>query len=222
MTSTFEKLASINVNEWVEKKGRFSYLSWADAVDQLCKACPTATGEVHEYPMVSGEWHVHPEIMVPYLQTPTGFYVKVSVTVDGLTKCQVHPVLDNYNKPVKVPTSFDINTSIQRALAKAIALHGLGLYIYRGEDFPAVQSIDDTKEVDNKKIKAAVQQALDIIDNEDPEMKTTPGEARELYEPLSNDERVAFQSDLKAVQIGRKTAWSIFREYLTLAAKEVA
>jgi len=222
MTSTFEKLASINVNEWVEKKGRFNYLSWADAVDQLCKACPTATWEVHEYPMVSGEWHVHPEIMVPYLQTPTGFYVKVSVTVDNLTKTQVHPVLDNYNKPVKVPTSFDINTSIQRALAKAIALHGLGLYIYRGEDFPAVQSIDDTKEVDNKKIKAAVQQALDIIDNEDPEMKTTPGEARELYEPLSNDERVAFQADLKAVQIGRKTAWSIFREYLTLAAKEVA
>ena len=216
--SAFEKLAGINVNEWVEKKGRFNYLSWADAVDQLCKACPDATWEVHEFPMVSGEWHVHPEIMVPYLHTPTGFYVKVSVTVDNLTKTQVHPVLDNYNKPVKTPTSFDINTSIQRALAKAIALHGLGLYIFRGEDLPNVQQINP-EPVDNSKVKEAVRQALDIIDNEDPEMKTTPGEAREVYEPLSNDERVAFQTDLKAVQIGRKTAWSVFREYLKLAAE---
>jgi len=217
--SAFETLAVINVNEWVEKKGRFSYLSWADAVDQLCKACPDATWEVHEFPMISGEWHVHPDVLVPYLQTPTGFYVKVSVTVDGLTKTQVHPVLDNYNKPVKNPSSFDINTSIQRALAKAIALHGLGLYIFRGEDFPTVQQVDDSQDVDNAKIKGLVQQVLDIIDNEDPEMVTTPKESRELYEPLSNDERIALQTDLKTVQIGRKTAWSIFREYLTIAAK---
>jgi hypothetical protein len=64
---------------------------------------------------------------------------------------QIHPVLDNRNKPIPIPTAFDINTSIQRALVKAIALHGLGLYIYAGEDLPDVPASsktvsDDTRE----------------------------------------------------------------------------
>jgi hypothetical protein len=58
------------------------------------------------------------------------------VTMQGLTLSQIHPVLDGKNKPIFEPTAFDINTSIQRCLVKAIALHGLGLYIYAGEDLP--------------------------------------------------------------------------------------
>ena len=61
------------------------------------------------------------------------------MTIDGVTRSQVHPVLDYKNKAIPEPNAFDINTAIQRCLAKAISLHGLGLYIYRGEDLPDVQ-----------------------------------------------------------------------------------
>ena len=72
----------------------------------------------------------------PYLETAHGFFVEVAVTVDGITLSQIHPILGSNNKPLLAPNSFDINTSLQRCLVKAIALHGLGLYIYAGEDLP--------------------------------------------------------------------------------------
>jgi hypothetical protein len=73
---------------------------------------------------------------LPYQKTEAGYFVEVAVTVQGVTLSQIHPVLDARNDPILEPTSFDINTSIQRCLVKAIALHGLGLYIYAGEDLP--------------------------------------------------------------------------------------
>jgi len=73
---------------------------------------------------------------LPYQKTELGYFVEVAVTVQGLTLSQIHPVLDSYNDPIELPTAFEINTSIQRCLVKAIALHGLGLYIYAGEDLP--------------------------------------------------------------------------------------
>jgi len=121
---TYEELRKINVNEHVEKKGKFAYLSWTWAVDALRKECPTATWEVIRF---NG---------LPFLSTEVGYFVEVAVTVDGITLSQIHPVLDNNNKPITVPNSFQINTSIQRCLVKAISLHGLGLYIFAGEDLP--------------------------------------------------------------------------------------
>jgi hypothetical protein len=120
----FTELASIDVSKYVEKKGRFSYVSWAWAVDQLRKKHPDATWEVMRF---NG---------MPFIKTDCGYFVEVSVTVNGITLSQIHPVLNNQNKPIKEPNSFEINTSIQRCLVKAIALHGLGLYIYAGEDLP--------------------------------------------------------------------------------------
>lgn len=125
--STYETLAAMNINEHVERKGKFSYLSWSWAVDSLRKADPKAT------------WTVCRFDGLPYLKTDCGFFVEVAVTVDGITLSQIHPVLDNNNKPILAPNSFQINTSIQRCLVKAIALHGLGLYIYSGEDLPNVE-----------------------------------------------------------------------------------
>jgi hypothetical protein len=72
--------------------------------------------------------------------TDLGVFVEVAVTVQGICLSQIHPVLDSRNRPILAPTAFDINTSIQRCLVKAIALHGLGLYIYAGEDLPQVGS----------------------------------------------------------------------------------
>ncbi|EJR51777.1 hypothetical protein IIO_06187 [Bacillus cereus VD115] len=123
----FSKLAQIDCSEHVEKKGRFSYLSWAWAVKKLREVDPTATWEVKRFDGV------------PYLKTDCGYFVELEVTVQGLPLSQIHPILNNQNKPIAEPNSFDINTSIQRCLVKAIALHGLGLYIYAGEDLPEIQ-----------------------------------------------------------------------------------
>ncbi|PHF89964.1 DUF1071 domain-containing protein [Bacillus wiedmannii] len=123
----FSKLAQIDCSEHVEKKGRFNYLSWAWAVKKLREVDPTATWEVKRFDGA------------PFLKTDCGYFVEVEVTVQGLPLSQIHPILNNQNKPIAEPNSFDINTSIQRCLVKAIALHGLGLYIYAGEDLPEVQ-----------------------------------------------------------------------------------
>lgn len=120
----FARLSAVNVNEHLEKKGAFSYLSWPYAVAQLRQAHPTAT------------WAVCRFEGLPYLRSEAGHFVEVAVTVEGVTLSQIHPVLDARNRPIPEPSSFDINTSIQRCLVKAIALHGLGLYIYAGEDLP--------------------------------------------------------------------------------------
>ena len=132
-TNYFAELSKIDVSEHIEKKGRFSYLSWAWAVDQLRKKHPDATWEVIRF---NG---------MPYMNTECGFFVEVAVTVNRVTLSQIHPVLDNSNRPIAKPNAFQINTSIQRCLVKAIALHGLGLYIYAGEDLPT--DTEDEKQV---------------------------------------------------------------------------
>jgi Protein of unknown function (DUF1071) len=123
-TNYFERLNKINVSEHIERKGSFAYLSWPYAVAQLRLADPQAT------------WQVRRHAGLPYLKTETGYFVEVEVTVQGITLAQIHPVLNGMNQPLVEPTAFDINTSIQRCLVKAIALHGLGLYVYSGEDLP--------------------------------------------------------------------------------------
>ncbi|WP_421955782.1 DUF1071 domain-containing protein [Polaromonas sp.] len=121
-SNSFVRLSNINVANHVERKGNFCYLSWPFAVSELRKADPLAS------------WAVVRFNGLPYLATETGYYVEVAVTVEGVTLSQVHPVLDARNKPISSPTAFDVNTSIQRCLVKAIALHGLGLSVYAGED----------------------------------------------------------------------------------------
>jgi hypothetical protein len=131
--SSFARLSGINVNDYIEKKGHFSYLSWPYAVAQLRLACPAATWEVRRFDGL------------PFLKTENGYFVEVAVTVDGVTLSQLHPVLDARNKPIVEPTVFDLNTSLQRCLVKAIALHGLGLSVYAGEDLPAPKENEPAK-----------------------------------------------------------------------------
>lgn len=120
----FAKLSAINVSEHIEKKGDFSYLSWPFAVQQLRNFDEKATWEVRRFDGL------------PYQKTELGVFVEVAVTVQGVQLSQIHPVLDSKNRPLLEPSAFDINTSIQRCLVKAIALHGLGLNVYAGEDLP--------------------------------------------------------------------------------------
>ena len=136
--NTFEKLNKVDVSKFTEKKGQFNYLSWAHAVRELLKVCPEAPWEVHLFDNSDGTRQ-------PYMKNGTGAYVQVSVNVDGVTRTQIHPVLDHRNSPIDSPNSFQINTSIQRCLAKAIALHGLGLYIFAGEDLPEADPLSKEK-----------------------------------------------------------------------------
>tara|TARA_A100001011_G_scaffold135564_1_gene142979 strand:- start:14992 stop:15567 length:576 start_codon:yes stop_codon:yes gene_type:complete len=147
-TNYFTELDKVNVTEEMEKKGQFNYLSWAYAVRELKKRHPETTWEVHEFG----------ENKTPFIATECGYFVKVTVTVEGVPATQVHPVLDNRNKTIEKPNAFQINTSIQRCLAKAIALHGLGIHIFAGEDLPSDFTLtdDQSKEFisalrDNKK-----------------------------------------------------------------------
>jgi hypothetical protein len=118
----FEQLSRVDISTKIKKKGQFSYLSWAHAVEELGRIDPTANWEVKRFDGM------------PYLKSELGYFVEVEVTVKGISKSQIHPVLDNRNAPIAKPNAFQINTSIQRCLSKAIALHGLGLSVFYGED----------------------------------------------------------------------------------------
>jgi hypothetical protein len=133
-TASFRRLMAIDVSKHIEHKGGFAYLSWPFAVAQLRQADPDARWEVRRFDGL------------PYLATELGYFVEVAVTVQGVTLSQIHPVLDGRNRPIAAPTSFDINTSIQRCLVKAIALHGLGLSIYAGEDLVNLTDTGDATE----------------------------------------------------------------------------
>lgn len=121
----FAELAKINVNEHIEKKNGFSYLSWAWAVDLMTRLDENSGWEYREW---DGK---------PFLTLPDGTcIVYCAVTFNGKARTAHLPVMDHRNKPIQNPDAFQINVTMQRALVKAIALHGLGLYIYAGEDLP--------------------------------------------------------------------------------------
>ena len=151
--NVFEILNKVDVSQYTEKKGKFNYLSWSYAVRELLKVCPTATWELHTFKNVDGTDQ-------PYMKNGTGAYVQVSVDVEGVVRTQIHPVLDHRNQTITEPNAFEINTSIQRCLAKAIALHGLGLYIFAGEDLP------EGDELTKAEKDAAIKLAKNIKDTE--------------------------------------------------------
>jgi hypothetical protein len=125
--SVFSTLNDINVNGHVEKKNGLSYLSWAWAWAEVKKAFPDATYTIYEN---ADGWFYHTDGKTAW--------VKTGVTISGLEHIEYLPVMDMRNKsiPVENVTSFDVNKAIQRSLTKACARHGLGLYIYAGEDLP--------------------------------------------------------------------------------------
>ena len=128
-------LLKINVNDHTERKGNLTYLSWAWAWAEVLKIDPAARYTVHE-------WNDMP---VCYLRNGTAM-VKVSVEVKGDIKTCLLPVMDNRNRSIVDPDSFAVNTAIMRCLTKCIALFGLGLYIFGGEDLPEGEKAQPTAE----------------------------------------------------------------------------
>ena len=127
MENYFAKLNSINVNDHTEKKNGLTYLSWAWAWGEVKKLYPDAIYTIYEN---RDGWNYHTDGRT--------CWVKTGVTVNGIEHVEYLPVMDYKNRsiPADQVTSFDVNKAIQRSLTKAVARHGLGLYIYAGEDLP--------------------------------------------------------------------------------------
>ena len=126
-------LLKINVNDHTEKKNGLTYLSWAWAWAEALKADPTATFEVKTF--------AHDQYTeMPYMNVNGTALVWVTVTLFGQPRTCMLPVMDYRNKPILNPDAFAVNTAIMRCMTKALALHGLGLYIYSGDDLPEEES----------------------------------------------------------------------------------
>lgn len=147
--SKYNELRKVDVSSHIEKKNNLSYLSWAWAVDILLQQDASATWEYQE-PKKFGE-----TIMV-----------FCSVTAFGKTMTAQLPVMDYRNKAIPNPDAFAVNTAMQRCLAKAIALHGLGLYIYAGEDIPnddgqAASKPKAKEKITDDRLNGAIQKIVD-------------------------------------------------------------
>lgn len=145
--SNFETLRKLNVNDKVEKKNNLSYLSWSWAWDNFKQAYPDATYEI-----------VKTAEGLPYFESPAGAMCYTKVTAGGITHEMWLPVMDNSNAAMKCVayeyqtrngtktcqpyTMFDINKTLMRCLTKNLAMFGLGLYIYSGEDLPETDPVD--------------------------------------------------------------------------------
>ncbi len=125
--SAFDKLSAVNVSDKVERKGQLTYLSWAHAWAFSKKLYPTLTRKVYES-----------ESGMNYFTDGKTAWVKVGITIDDLEYIDYLPIMNTSGRPKSIQleniTSFEVNSSIQRSTVKALALHGLGLSVYAGED----------------------------------------------------------------------------------------
>ena len=119
----YKELRQINVSQYIEKKNGLSYLSWSWALDQLLQLDDAATWE-----------HLDPNRFSDTL------IVFCKVTAFGKSRTAQLPVMNFRNQAISNPNAYDVNTAMQRCLAKAISLHGIGLYIYAGEDLPTPEA----------------------------------------------------------------------------------
>lgn len=161
--SVFQTLSAIDVSGKTEKKSNLTYLSWAWAWGELKNKYPDASYKIYENEiddlLINGEQAFPIKRTVNYFTDGRTAWVKVGVTVDGQEHIEMLPVMDHRNKSIALNAldSFAVNKTIQRALTKAIARHGLGLYIYAGEDLP--EAVKEEKQSEQTLI--AFQRALD-------------------------------------------------------------
>jgi hypothetical protein len=148
-------LLKLNVNDHVEKKQNLSYLSWAWAWAEALKADPAATFEVKTF-----KHDAYTE--VPYMAVNGTAMVWVTVTLFGKPMTCFLPVMNHRNQPIQNPDSFQVNTAIMRCMTKGLALHGLGLYIYAGEDLPEDSQKEEVLYVSVKAVNAERNTIADV------------------------------------------------------------
>ena len=164
MSSVWETLSKIDVSKHTEEKNGLTYLSWAWAWGIVKQHYPLARFQKNLFDSTNTK--------MPYMIDPSGFaFVSVTVFIEDEEQTELLPVLDFANKPVANPNSFQVNTALQRCLAKCCAMHGLGHYIYAGEDLP--QGVEKTVSVEdaegNKKDVQGLQTLAEVFTTWIPE-----------------------------------------------------
>jgi hypothetical protein len=149
--SVYSHLSGIDVRPKVERKGNLDYLSWAQAWHMLKQLYPQAQRNIYE----------QPETGLNYFTDGRTCYVKVGIVVNDIEHIDMLPVMDYRNNSISVDkvTSMDVNKAIQRATAKAIAMHGLGLSLWTGEDVPSQPS--EAKDAPSKEPKQRISLEVD-------------------------------------------------------------
>ena len=136
---SFEEINRIDVSKHIEKKMGLSYLSWAWAHAEMKKIDPNAAIIIHEF---SDFIQIGDQVVMidkPFLKDKGGAWVKVTVVLNGKSETEWLPVMDMRNKAMPEPDAMAINKAHKRCFVKALALHGLGLFIYAGEDLPETE-----------------------------------------------------------------------------------
>ena len=181
----FKQLNSINCNDKTEKKNGLTYLAWAYAWGEVKKLFPDSTYTIYEN---ANGWFYHTD--------GNTCWVKTGVTINGIEHIEYLPVMDYKNRsiPVDQVTSFDVNKAIQRSLTKAVARHGLGLYIYAGEDLP-----EDDNQVEQPIQPSTAVQARRVASKRNADNKPSDNKP---YTPMSEED---YWKIIKAYAEGRKT-----------------
>ena len=181
----FKQLNSINCNDKTEKKNGLTYLAWAYAWGEVKKLFPDSTYTIYEN---ANGWFYHTD--------GNTCWVKTGVTINGIEHIEYLPVMDYKNRsiPVDQVTSFDVNKAIQRSLTKAAARHGLGLYIYAGEDLPGDDNQVEQPSQSSTAVQARRAAAKRTVQNKPSDNKP--------YEPMSEED---YWKIIKAYAEGRKT-----------------
>lgn len=192
---TFDEIAAVNVSAQVEKKGKLSYLSWAYAWAEIKKIDPQAQSTVYEN---RDGWNYHTDGKT--------CWVKTGVTVNGLEHIEYLPVMDDRNQsiPADKVTSWHVNKAIQRSITKAIARHGLGLYIYAGEDLPD-DNAEPPKHTQATELTPEQQAAKDRAGKAADKLGMTPSQRKAAYDRHGGD-FVKLAEELEGEAIAKECA----------------
>jgi len=193
--SVFKTLADVDCSNHIEKKGKFSYVSWAWAWALVKQNYPDATFEKHVF-------NDNQDNPLPFMRDTKGYtYVQTSVTIEGVTLTETFPVTDNRNQAIQHPNAFEVNTALQRCLVKTLAFHGLGLSIYAGEDLPVMGEHDEElNNVLNQLGEAKTNEDCDAIykSNQDLMRRLNKSEQTEIKKSFTNARSRIASNDKKA------------------------
>ncbi len=154
----FQSLYDVDVKDKVKKKNGLNYVSWAAAWAEVKKIYPDATYRIYERETPEG-------LIINYFTDSKTCWVKTGVTINGIEHIEELPVMDFKNQSISIEkiTSSDVNKSIQRSLTKACARHGLGLYIYEGEDLP--ETVKKEKKEQDEELKNQKNALIELMGN---------------------------------------------------------
>ena len=177
--TTFKELSSVNVNNKIKTKLNLSYLSWAYAWEELLKRYPEAFMTVYTRNVSSTETLTQEDKdtgvtrtvvssynqEIPYFTDGKTCFVKVGVTIEGVEYVEYYPIMGLRNDAIRITsvTMVDVNKSIQRAFVKCCARHGLGLYIYAGEDIPEAEKNAPVVVSNNNDFNSVQQDVINLV-----------------------------------------------------------